>query len=97
MQADVCVHNCVTERLVGGISGHSGLSPVASEVEYCGSTTQTFILMPGNRKVCDLYHSNIKKTKLTHYNCSYEQADNYPKHPEQPLIGRKATELRCIE
>lgn len=35
MQADLSVNHCVAERLVGGISGHSGLGPVVGEVERC--------------------------------------------------------------
>lgn len=41
MQADVSINHRVAERLVGGISGHPGLGPVAGEVERYREGTQS--------------------------------------------------------
>lgn len=35
MEADLGCDHGVAERLVGGVRGHSGLGPVAGEVERC--------------------------------------------------------------
>lgn len=46
MQADLSVNYCIAERLIGGISGHCGLSPAASEVESCGEKERRLVKMP---------------------------------------------------
>ncbi len=49
-------------------------------------------------KICDLFDNNDKvKKELTYYHHTYEQADNYSKHPEQPLIGKERAESQLFQ
>lgn len=77
MQTHLSVNHRAAEGLVAGFCGHSGLSPVACEVEGCRQ----------RQKNWSMERFPNQDLELTNYHCTDEQAENDPEHPEQPLAG----------